>query len=173
MSPSRIVRTCPTCTQNNDASAALCEICSDDLTTVPLRRVTLPSPRLLGTAERTILGCGVGVLFGLLLQPHDPVMAIVTGMLASTNDGLHDLTMPLRHQSVTLVALCGAITGCVAALASVLNGSGLRAMLLTPIRRWPCPSCAEMIRSEASVCRHCGRRVAPEATGYVAFAGRG
>lgn len=77
---------------------------------------------------------------------------------------------------VLIWALFGVVSAVVAAnkghpwfgwfFAGVLLGPfGLILALVKPPRGKLCPRCAELVKDEASVCRHCGTELEPVATG--------
>lgn len=44
----------------------------------------------------------------------------------------------------------------------------IHALLMSPVGLVKCPECAEMVKKEAKVCKHCGRQIADQKTRPVA-----
>jgi hypothetical protein len=157
------VRRCGICSERNPVPVDTCRICGEDLHGVAAEMVARQTPALvwerLGAPERAILGCGLGVLIGIVLQPFAPFLApaslTAAGFVASADDGLDQLMVPLTHQSFILILMCGVGVGAMAALTALAKRRSFREFMLAPNRRWPCPGCAELIPSQARICRFC------------------
>jgi hypothetical protein len=160
MSETRRVRACPICSENNVAYAAECRICGEDLegVTPGLVRLAERGP-FLGAPERAIAGAGLAVSIAAILLRDTSVGSILVRILVqrtgTLDDELFHLTHLFQHPTVVLFMACGIIGAVLAALTAFSNGWTLREFALASTRRKPCPRCAEMIQSQAAICRYC------------------
>lgn len=169
MSETRSVRACPICSEKNPAYADTCRICGEDVGGVrPSILHSAGKGPSLGAPERAVVGAGLAVILAAILLPNQGPGSIPISFLLrwvrSSDDELAHLPDLFHHPSICLLMICGIIGAVLAALTALANGWHLRDFALAPTRRKPCPCCAELIQSEASVCRYCGHALMPNRT---------
>lgn len=149
----RSVRVCPICSKNNSADANRCAICGEDMARVPLREIAAGGGQRrlsFGVPERATLGFFAGALVGYLLA---------LAPYADYASGPSTLYLALTESSgMVLIVIVGVVGGVLAALTARPDVPGLQLTSTAGSRR-PCPYCAEMIQSQAVICRYCDRPV--------------
>ena len=146
------VRVCPICSKNNPAHAPRCGICGEDMSWIAPRALaaeTSERRRNFGAPERAILGFGAGAFVGCMLALA-PFVNQVPDDVA--------LEMALSGNGMVLMVILGLVGGALAALTAHTGPLLMQFSANGGIRR-PCPYCAEMIRSQAVICRYCNRSV--------------
>jgi hypothetical protein len=167
MNQPRSVRACPICSENNAAYAVACRICGEALDGVAPQHLSARDEQpLLGTPERAIVGAGLSLVVAAVLLRDSPAAAIPLSVLLRVervDNELAHLPDLFTHPSFALILACGIVGATLAALAALMNGWNVRELALAPSRRKPCPRCAEMVQSAASVCRYCAHALDADA----------